>query len=107
LRYGFFPNGGLVSGGSIYVHEWLESDPRGMHDHWYDCVSIVLDGGYWEVTPQGRFWRAPGDIIFRRAEEPRRIEIDPAHPMPRSLFITGPKRRAMRFHNVKGSVPAR
>lgn len=91
---------------SIRLHEWVKNDPRELHDHRYDCVTIVLDGGVWEVTPQGRFWRAPGDVIFRRAEEPHRIEIDPEHPLPRTLFLTGAPRRQMGFHTSSGWVAA-
>lgn len=95
---------GRAPAASIYVHEWTQSDERDLHDHCYDTVSIILDGGYWEITPEGRFWRAPGEIIFRRAEERHRIELDPEHPMPRSLFIVGPRRRQMGFHAPSGRV---
>lgn len=37
---------------SIYLHEFLRSDDdRHFHDHVGWSVSIVLKGGYWEVTP--------------------------------------------------------
>jgi hypothetical protein len=84
-----------LDGGNVYLHEWRESDPRDLHDHPWDCASVILAGGYWEIAPQGRFWRSPGDIVFRQAEEPHRIEIVPAKPMPISLFITGPRGASM------------
>ena len=87
-----------VGGNSIYYHKWLRSDPRDLHDHFYDCVTLVLSVGLFEETPEGRFWRAPGEIIFRKAEEPHRIEIDPEKPPPETLFIVGPVRREMGFY---------
>jgi hypothetical protein len=92
--------------GSIYLHEWRASDTGDLHDHWGDNVSIVLSGGYWEITPEGRFWCAPGTMIWRAAEEPHRIEIDPAHPSPVSLFISTPARRLFGFHRPEGWMPA-
>lgn len=88
--------------GNVLLHEWLASDTGNMHDHPWDCTSIILAGGYWEVTPEGRFWRSPGEIVFRKAEEPHRIEIDPAKPLAVSLFITGPWRRIHGHHTPGG-----
>jgi hypothetical protein len=93
--------------GGIAVHEWISSDQRHLHDHPYDCVSIILRGGYWEVTAEGRIWREKGDIIFRRAEQAHRVELDPEQPKPISLFISGPQIRAFGFHTDKGWVAAK
>lgn len=87
----------------IYVHRWLRSDPDELHDHPWDSCSLVLTGGYYEVTREGRFWRQPGDVTFRRAEDRHRIEIDierAVHPV--SLFITGPERRDWGFWLPRG-----
>lgn len=84
----------------VYLHEWRRSDPAGMHDHPWDCVSVVLSTGYFELTPEGRRWCPPGEVIFRRAEEPHRIEIIPG-TQPRSLFIRGMVRREHGHHTVQ------
>lgn len=46
---------GDKSGKAARVHHILRSDhDRALHDHPWDNCSIVLRGGYWEVTP-GRY----------------------------------------------------
>jgi hypothetical protein len=97
----------LGAEGTIALHEWRTSDPREMHDHPWDNCSIVLAGGFWEITPDGRFWRPTGSVIFRRAEEPHRIELDPAEPAPVTLFITGQQRRVHGWHTENGWIASR
>ncbi len=92
--------------GMIVLHEWITDDPLDIHDHPWDNASVVLSGGYFEITPQGRFWRPPGSVIVRRAEDPHRIEIDPTGPLARSLFIMGPVHREPGFHTAAGWVSA-
>ncbi|MGH6969029.1 MAG: hypothetical protein ACREEN_08000 [Stellaceae bacterium] len=90
--------------GVIYVHEWLRSDPAELHDHPWDFCSVILETGYWEITPEGRFWREPGSIAFRKAEDRHRVEIDPTRPQPLSVIFTGPVRRQWGFHTARGFV---
>lgn len=103
---------------NIYLHEVLrDDDDRALHDHpWANC-SIVLRGGYYEVTPRGRFWRNPGSVTFRRPRAAHRLELLRAGDGPAnllktdhsvsswSLFITGPRVRVWGFHCPKGWVP--
>ena len=108
---------------NIYLHEVLrDDDDHALHDHpWVNC-SIVLRGGYYEVTPRGRFWRTPGSVTFRRATAAHRLELSRASKICRmpdgtarrvygksrgcwSLFLTGPKIRTWGFHCPKGFVP--
>lgn len=83
------------------IHHVLASDPgRDFHDHPFSYITIVLKGGYWEVTPvynksglyQGEQWQwfPPGSILFRRAKSLHRLEIPRYRPCT-TLFITGPK----------------
>lgn len=98
---------------NIYLHNVLrDDDDRALHDHpWFNC-SIVLKGGYWEETPKGRFWRAPGSIKLRSPWARHRLELEKHYEnviefdggMPRfepipawTLFITGPKIRVWGF----------
>lgn len=84
--------------GSIYVHRFLRSDDdRALHDHPWDSVSIVLAGRYVEVTPEGSIPRLAGDVIFRRASDPHRIEIAQGETAI-TLFITGAREREWGFH---------
>ena len=93
----------------IYAHHYLRSDPDDPHDHPWDNVSLVLTGGYWEHTYEpfmarlggkglahSRIWRAPGDVIFRKALDRHRLELEPGIK-PWSLFLTGPEIREWGF----------
>jgi hypothetical protein len=45
----------ILFGYSIRLHHWIRSDDkRYLHDHACNFVSIVLKGGYTNVTPEGR-----------------------------------------------------
>lgn len=94
------------------VHHILRSDrDRHLHDHPWDCISVVLRVGYWEVVPidpdqpasddvAGRIkaiWRGPGSVVRRRAEDRHRL-ILPAGQTCWSLFLCGEKRRDWGFH---------
>lgn len=105
---------------NIYLHKVLRSDDdRALHDHPWWNVSVVLRTGYFEVVPfvseirgsisadlpyqQRRLWRGPGSVVFRRAEQPHRLEIPGALSPPTwTLFITGPRCREWGFHCPKG-----
>ena len=93
---------------NIYLHQILRSDDdRALHDHPWWNVSIILKGGYWEITKHAFCWRNPGSIVFRRATAAHRLRLDwQMHQLPAagghfvpcwSLFITGPKIREWGF----------
>jgi hypothetical protein len=97
---------------NIYVHRiGRNDDDRALHDHPWINVSIVLRGGYVEVTPKGKFWRGEGSIVFRRARAAHRLALRPLNDgsgngrVCWSLFITGPRIRHWGFHCPKGWVP--
>jgi hypothetical protein len=81
------------------IHHILRSDlDRHMHNHPWWYVTVILRGGYYEVTPlydmwgdyvcDIREWHGPGSVLFRRANSLHRIEI-PAGQTAWTLFITG------------------
>ena len=81
------------------VHHILRSDDdRAFHDHPWPYVSVVLFGGYWEITPKfdkagnvvgsQRKWYGPGSIIFRKARSWHILELEPG-TSAWTLFITG------------------
>ena len=80
----------------IYVHRWMRSDPDHLHDHPWPFTSIVLAGGYWEVTPSGRKWREPGSVGHLDETELHRVEIDQPGEVW-SMIITGPKIKSWGF----------
>lgn len=93
---------------NIYLHQIRKSDDdRALHDHpWANC-SIVLKGGYNEVTPKGTFWRRPGSIVFRRATARHRLELPVRNGGINycwTLFITGPWQRSWGFWCPQGFV---
>ena len=92
------------------VHHILRSDEdRHLHDHPSWSISIILRGWYYEHMPcrccrkgncgyAPRVWRGPGSIVFRRARDWHRLELDTDYLHNRrtdcwTLFITGPKRK--------------
>ena len=53
---------------NITVHKVLESDEPKLHDHPWNWGALIIKGGYWEHTPEGKFWRGPGHLRFKKAE---------------------------------------
>ena len=60
---------------NITLHKVLVSDEPTLHDHPWSWGAIILKGGYWEHTPQGKFWRGPGHIRFRTAKDLHWLEL--------------------------------
>ena len=63
---------------NILIHEMLADDHgEGVHNHTFPYVTIILRDGYWETTESGRYWRAPGYMGFRSANNLHRVDIKP------------------------------
>lgn len=60
---------------SIKLHHTLISDDAPLHDHPWDYVSIILAGGYWEITKGKEIWYGPGSVLKRKGSIPHRLEI--------------------------------
>jgi len=52
-----------------YLHNILAADEPILHDHPWDFRSMILMGGYVEVTPQGEFHRQAGDVYNKKATD--------------------------------------
>lgn len=113
LRWWLIPHNRFLN---VYLHKFInDDDGRALHDHPWPSLSLVLSGGYYEITrgPDGtqeRRWYGPGSIRFRPATLSHRIELRRwlCYPIPcRTLFITGPKVREWGFWCPKGWVPWR
>jgi hypothetical protein len=89
------------------VHHILRSDDdRAFHDHPWPYVTIILRGGYTEVTPEfdesgiyrgeARKWCGPGSVLFRKAKSWHRLEL-PVGKTAWTLFVTGKKQQRWGF----------
>lgn len=90
---------------TLALHRFFRSDEHlgVLHDHPWDNLSFILSGGYWEHLKGGRRqWRAPGSVLFRRAETCHAIEIQPCSAPVWTLFLTGPSRREWGFRLDRG-----
>lgn len=98
-------------GWRLNLHRWFRSDDdRALHDHRADSFSLVLWGGYWEITshrwePLKRRWCGPGSIVYRRGEMPHRVALAAGHGHVWSLWLRGPFRREWGFWCPKGWRP--
>jgi hypothetical protein len=89
---------------SARIHRILRSDhDRDLHDHPWDYASVILRGGYWEVTDAGRRWYGPGSIVFRRAEHLHRLVLPAGEPAT-TLFVHRRKSRDWGFRTESGWV---
>lgn len=94
------------------VHNILRSDDdRAYHDHPWPYLTIILRGGYWEVTPryQGdkvvgdhRVWYGPGSFLFRKASSWHRLEVTRGQTAW-TLFITGRYQQGWGFMEEPGN----
>lgn len=81
-----------------YLHVFFGSDDdRALHDHPAASMTLLLSGGYYEhlpahradpAGPSVRKLRRPGQIVFRRAKTPHRIELISGKPCM-TLFVFG------------------
>lgn len=89
---------------NVYLHDIRKSDDdRALHDHPWSNTSFLIEGSYWEITPEGSFLRRAGDVVTRAADQMHRLEVVPGLSAI-SLFITGPKVREWGFDCPQGWV---
>jgi hypothetical protein len=81
---------------NLMLHKICLSDPDDLHDHPWWYATLILKGGYWEITPEGKFWRGPGHFRISQPESLHRIEI-PENGASWSLFFRGSKLREWGF----------
>ena len=86
---------------NITLHKVLVSDEPTLHDHPWSWGAIILKGGYWEHTPQGKFWRGPGHTRFRSAKDLHWLELakdSKGNNIPCwSIFFMGKKAQSWGF----------
>jgi len=81
---------------NVFLHNFHKGDLDDLHDHPWPYFTLILRGGYWEHTPGGRFWRAPGHFRFQTPTSLHRIELEPG-VNAWTPFIPGPKLREWGF----------
>jgi hypothetical protein len=75
---------------NILIHEMLADDHgAGVHTHLCPYITIILKDGYWETLKNGKFWRSPGYIGFRSANNLHRVDLEPG-TKPVTIYIAGP-----------------
>ena len=86
---------------NITLHKVLVSDEPTLHDHPWSYATFIIAGGYWENTPQGRYWRGPGHFRYRKANDLHWLELErdaKGNEKPCwSLFFMGRKAGAWGF----------
>ena len=89
---------------SARLHRILRSDhDRDLHDHPWDYATVILRGGYWEVTDAGKRWYGPGSILLRRATHLHRLILPSGAPAT-TLFVHRRKSREWGFRTDTGWV---
>lgn len=88
----------------IVIHRFLKSDDDGLHDHPWAFQNYILQGGYWEHTQQGKFWREPGYVGENNADFLHRVELDFERSGDQvwTLFMMGQKEKSWGFLDEQG-----
>ena len=81
---------------NIFLHRFI--------NHPWSFRSIILKGGYWEYTKQGKFWRGPLSYRYNPADTFHRVELDKNIPYCWTLFIPGKRVKDWGFDTEKGWV---
>lgn len=90
---------------NVYLHRTLRSDEDGLHDHPWPWASYILNGGYFEDTPEGRFWRGKGSFRIRKATDFHRLVLPSwinEQEQCWSLFFVGKRQKRWGFLNQDG-----
>lgn len=94
---------------SIRIHKWIRSDDkRFFHDHPWGFLTIVLRGGYTDVSPDhndptgvSRDVLSKGSIRYRASHHQHYVEVTESGAL--TLLFVGPKIREWGFW-VKGKL---
>ena len=86
---------------NAYLHKIVLSDEPILHDHPWSWGTFIISGGYWEHTPEGTFWRAPGTMRTRSSTDLHWLELEDDKPCW-TLFWHGRRRRTWGFQTDNG-----
>ena len=88
----------------VTLHNPLLSDQGPWHNHPWGYASLILKGGYWENTPDGRKWWGAGSFRTNTADALHRLEVDPSVGEVWTLFFMGEKEQDWGFLNEDGNI---
>ncbi|HJT76190.1 MAG TPA: hypothetical protein VJ739_03225 [Gemmataceae bacterium] len=75
-RWTLAPRRWLAGFAAVMLHLFHRGDLEPYdHDHPWGFVTVILAGGYWEVTERGRVWYGPGSVLFRPARWRHRVSL--------------------------------
>lgn len=93
---------------NIYLHKFLHDDEdRALHDHPWWFISVMLKGGYYEVTQNNFTQRLAPSVAFRKPTYAHRVVLprvsgtDTVRPCW-TLVVTGRVVRDWGFHCSQG-----
>jgi hypothetical protein len=91
----------------VFLHRFHRGDVEDEnHNHPWAFTSIILYGGYWEVTPSGTKWYGPGSVLVRPATWQHRVVL-PEGKECWTLVFCGIKCQSWGFFCQRGFVPWR
>jgi hypothetical protein len=94
-------------GCKVFVHLFYRGDAEPYdHNHPWAFWSLILAGGYFEHSPEGRRWYGPLRLLRRPASWRHRVEL-PEGRRCWTLVWTGPKVQSWGFYCEKGWIPWR
>jgi hypothetical protein len=113
-RYYLF--GHRTSRYALMLHHFHRSDmDRDLHDHPWPFWSLILSGGYWEVTPWRNSglkfppnlaqWFRPFSVLKRPANWTHRVALQDNRGPVWTLVLRGKYERKWGFHTREGFVP--
>lgn len=71
---------------NLFYHKIVQNDPRHLHDHPWWYLTVILKGGYYEITPKGEKWHGPGSVLFRKAKSLHRLVLKDNQPCHTLFF---------------------
>jgi hypothetical protein len=80
----------------LFLHCFHRSDRDDLHNHPWAFWSLILWGGYFEKTPEGRRWYRPLSLLRRPATWRHAVEI-PEGRLVWTLVWAGPKVQSWGF----------
>jgi hypothetical protein len=86
---------------NIYLHKILLSDEPILHDHPWNWGTFIISGGYYEHTPEGTFWRGPGNFRTHKSTDSHWLELKDDQPCY-TLFWHGKRTRTWGFITEAG-----
>lgn len=101
--------------GGIYVHQFLKSDNEAPHDHSWPFTSIILRGGYHDISYRwddkyglesyGYEELKPGDVVTRKPSHIHNVVLKDENVPAWTLMFVGPVERDFCFYtNRDGPV---